>query len=399
MTQKVTILVDEDLDGLTSARIIYNFEKEKGSDVNVVFQTWDVFGVSEDDVNNVLATKPDKVYILDIGSDEMVLRAITPILESGIAVSVLDNHPPDIEVIGTDKLGEFLLYQKELEDKYSKSFYYNSTTDNCTAGIAYSITKDICKNKMNTLWAILGLKGDVAYDKKEGAPLFQEAMSQYPLLKRGFYYGTFTWGNLDFMANLFHNPRRIIFNEAPKVCFQAMAELEDNPKKFGVGWLEIYKEAEKVIVDGRRKLTGFDEYPNVKRMTELYIEWKDWKEIYQKRGNCITLDYEDYGVSIIKHNWNLGSALCNVKAGDMKKANFCINTIEDKNIVHVSGRNTKYSKIHIGKVFYNCDQSILKGGGIKEAGSAQSKILDTDIILQELDEAVERSKSQSVLRQ
>jgi len=68
----------------------------------------------------------------------------------------------------------------------------------------------------------------------------------------------------------------------------------------------------------------------------------------------------------------------------MKKAHFAINVIPDKH-THISGRCyndliTKQYDVHIGKIFYNCNQDILKGGGLAQAGGANSTKSVDDIL-------------------
>lgn len=386
MPKNVVIYSDDDLDGLMSTRLTYNHLIASDPNVNIklLWQKWADFGLSEESSKEILDFKPDEVFILDVGSDEDTIKSIKPILEQNIPVTLLDNHPPDLEVIGADAYNDFSSYLQSLKDAFSLE--YVSTTTNCTTGIVYRLfEKTLETNPINKLWAIMGLKGDVATDKvfnPDGYAIYEKCIKEFPQLNRGFFYGTFTWNNLDFMNNFFHNPRRLLYDDAPQLCFDATTEIQDNPDKFRVGWLNIYKTAEQFILGKKTALEAFNDYPNVKRVMEVYAQWKGWKDV-EKRGHIITFDYGKFGVSLISHPWNLGSALCATKSNDMKKSQFVINDIPGK-LIHVSGRGYRGSPIHIGKILHNCNPGILRGGGLKQAGGAQAIVNDVEAVLEEL---------------
>jgi len=128
--------------------------------------------------------------------------------------------------------------------------------------------------------------------------------------------------------------------------------------------------------------------PEFKKVTE---DWKNNVKLefpYVKTGEALK---STYGVSIISHKWNIGSAMANKLGGQNKKPWFVINTIP-KYGIHVSGRNgTLDSQLHIGKVFRMANPAIMEGGGLKQAGSCKCHTNNPEAVLDELVRAVEAS--------
>jgi hypothetical protein len=413
---KSIIFADEDTDGMTAVRIMYNYLTSLGDEVKVLWQTWDIFGVRKEDIDRIMAEKPDKVFILDIGSDKEVLDNILPILQKDIPVTIFDNHPPELLLLGAVAYKEYQDLLATLRDTYPSLFVYHSTHDSCTAAICYDYAvKQKYVNPNNDLWAILGITGDVAKTNTESKPIFEYLKTKYPKLQRAIFfsssYGTgFKWETLDMMAQILHVPRRMIFDEAPPICFRAMEEIEQNPKLVGTGWFYMYRASDQMVALRMAEreaakmpkesvlhyyelphiaLERFKDTPNIHKILELNAEWRDtWKDV-EDRGKNIVYDFDTYQVSLISHPWNLGSALASKRAGNTKKTHFTINDIPDKQI-HVSGRGGKNATIHIGQVFKMCDPKILLGGGFKEAGSAKGMVNDVSEILDALTDGANR---------
>ena len=383
----IVVFSDEDTDGMTSSRMVYNYyDTLFGIKPRIIYQTWDKFGWTEEDIKMIDSYHPSVVYMTDIGSSDDYLKLLKPLLEKGIKVFVYDNHPQEIVSAYAD------IFKREYKD----NFYLKSTHDNCTAGLIYKYlvepsVKDetILRTKFDK-WAMIGLIGDVASKRGEGGDSFQKLVLKHPMFLGSIKFPSktkqpFLWGLGDFFAQFFHIPRRILYNEAPYLAFEAMREMEGMND-----WMSIYQTLDielaklwplgatfiseteyktKDEITGRVTLPEkFDSTPNVERLMQLNLRWRnDWKKV-QDRGSNVELDYGTYGVTIISHPWNLGSALCNVR--QKEKPHFVINYIPQLKKIHLSGRTGSTGTFSIGEVFSNLPANVAIGGGLKEAGSA-----------------------------
>lgn len=379
------IFSDDDADGILSSYIVSHLLKRRGERVKLLFQSWEKFGVTEENIKTIFSFNPTHVFFLDIGSDMSMLHVAEKFLEKNVSVTILDNHPPDQEILSQDEYFEFRTKLKELEA--NKNFEYFSDTENCTTGKAYlyySIEKDV--PEFIEKLTLFGLVADVVTETKEGGSLYQKLLKKYPEFSGKIYYGPktdFSWGILDAVVGFFHIPRRILYNEAPPLAINFLLSAEKNNLDF----IKLYMEIEEMLGDYWKErdiqkivYPSYDE--SVRRIMECVIQWRtQWKKILE-RGNILSLDYNKFMISIITHEWNLGSALANLKISETRKPHFVINFIPKYQIYYVSGRGD--GSIHIGKVFSQCDKNILEGGGLKNAGSAIGKTLEVDKILREI---------------
>jgi hypothetical protein len=422
------IFSDEDCDGLTSARIT-----QATTGGTVLFQKWNVFGITSEDVATIGSLHPKTVYLLDLGSGIEMLTAARLFLDHAIKVVILDNHPPDPEVETPEA---YTNYQSLLNNlNQYDNFYYKSTTESCTAGLAYSyffegsqpVTAPVSVGMMQR-WAMIGLTGDVATDaengyKTEGGQLFRRLLTQNPYLSGLFMAkadgADYNFGLLDFYARLLHVPRRIVFDNAPEICLGAMQEMEHIPNwidfnrivatKDEVSTSKLFYTVENNIMKTANPMT--------KMLLSLYQKWDAEHGKADGKGKSSRLHYPDFDVTILSSEWNLGSALAgkwsmiNANQGH-PKAQFVINDIPGREI-HISGRGPKMvpvlhvhpsrpdenyttsesAPIHIGKVFKMANPNIMVGGGLQPAGSAKGLVNDPEILLNELVKAVERSKA------
>jgi hypothetical protein len=399
------ILSDEDADGMCSSRIMHNAVTSAypNSDHTLVWQNWDVFGLKEGDIDKILEAKPRTAYILDIGSGLDMLNQTNRLLENNINVVILDNHPPDPVVETSDTMHKFRdaldLQRKKYPfpptDSYpTPYFFYKSTTESCTTAIAYNYCSTMGLPLTNMeKWALLGIKGDVASESAESGPIFDNLLDKHlsfaGLLSSKDLGGSYNWGIIDFYAQLLHVPRRMLFNEAPPIVYAAMKEMETIPN-----WLPLYDQVfnkESSTLGSVDIRVGTPKYPATERLLSLELEWKKEHVKVEGRGQNIRLDYSDFGVTIVSHKWNLGSALASKLSGINKKTWFVINTITDKG-VHVSGRGSDTGRLHIGKVFRSCDPSVMEGGGLQPAGSATTHTTNVEAILDALVKGVQVSK-------
>lgn len=394
------IFSDEDCDGMCATRIIHNglTNAYPNSTHTIIWQTWDVFGLLRENVEAIRAMKPRTAYILDIGSDLLAVNYAAELLSEGINVVILDNHPPDSRIENGEDYTDYKTTLFTLRQKFPMPpvaaekpyFFYESTNDNCTTGIAFSYAlRQGWSVKNMEKWALLGLEGDVATETPEGRIIFDNLMTKHPhldgLLASKNIRSTYDWSILAFYAQLLHNPRRMLFNDAPPVVYPAMQDMETYPN-----WLDFYDYVNK---EGKGlTFPHLDKpHPAIKTILDLTIAYRKGKGEPEERGNSTQLDYPDFGVSIIRHKWNLGSALCNKLSSTYKKTWFVINDIPEYG-VHVSGRGGADGKLHIGKVFRSCNPEIMEGGGLAPAGSAKTKTNNIEVILDELVRAVAVSK-------
>jgi single-stranded DNA-specific DHH superfamily exonuclease len=398
-TSDTVLLVDEDTDGMCATRIMHNaltttYPKSAHS---IHWQNWDTFGLKDGDIQAIIDKKPRTAYILDIGSGLDMLKGAEELLKNNINVVILDNHPPDVEVENGEDYTSYLDLLVGLRGDYPfppvdayphPYFFYKSTTESCTTAIVYDYCRNLGMPVVNMeKWALLGLTGDVATNSKEGGVLYKDILSRHPhlrgLLSSTNIGGFYDWSILDFYARYLHVPRRMIFNEAPPHCYASMKELEQIPD-----WLFLYNAVNKNKIDSD---ILDHKNPETKFVLDLQLLWQKEHSKVEERGNITTLDFPDFAVSVVNHKWNLGSALASKLSGQKKKSWFVINDIPDKDI-HVSGRGGKDGKLHIGKVFRRCDPAIMKGGGLRPAGSAKAFTTNVEAVLDELVRAVEASK-------
>ena len=388
--KSVVIFTDEDTDGMCCTRIIDNALERAYPQAKrtIMWQDWDTFGLKETDVYKILAEAPTTVFILDLGSGTDMLKYVTQLLDKGINVVLLDNHPPDVDVVSLEKHKEFVAMLEGMRAKYT-GFYYESSDKTCTTAIAYNYAKGQGWSVENMeKWAIMGIEGDVAHDPiktPEGYALFEELIQRHGSLKGLLATKAalgYDWSILAFYAQLFHNPRRMLLNKGPEACYPAMKEMEQFPS-----WIGLYEMVNKKKIDATI-LAGL---PATKNLLALTVEYRDKKGEVEKRGNYTELDYGDYGVTIINHPWNIASALASKLSGRNHKSWFVINSMPGYGI-HVSGRGGEDGKLHIGKVFSVAKPDIMQGGGLRPAGSAKTFTEDVEVVLDELVRCVEATR-------
>ncbi len=393
------IMTDEDTDGMCATRIVHNALTltQPNSKHIIRWQDWDTFGISQGDVDVIKSFHPETAFILDLGSGLDILQKASDLLKTGMRVVVLDNHPPDKEVETKEDMAKYSSLLQGLRD--FPSFYYESSNENCTTGIVYKMAQQSQWPIANMeKWALLGLRGDVASDSQEGGPIYNEILMRHGGLKGLLATEAnlgYNWGLIDFYAQLLHVQRRMVFNAAPPFCYEGMKEMEQIPN-----WLDLYT----MITKGALTSSLFEggKNPNTQMMALNHIKYKpEFKKVTEDWKNNVKLEFpyydrgieswKTYGVSIISHEWNIGSAMANKLGGQNKKPWFVINTIP-KYGVHVSGRNgVSDSQLHIGKVFRMANPTIMEGGGLKQAGSAKTHTNNPEAVLDELIRAVEAS--------
>jgi len=406
MTDTV-ILSDEDCDGLCAAKIVASAHAQS----DIIFQKWNIFGLEKGNVETILSHNPKQVYLLDLGSGMEMLEAAAEILGTGARVTILDNHPPDPVVETPEDMKKFTDTLFRMGTTFKDKFYYDSSTETCTTGIAYEMMSKIVP--IDVRWALIGLTGDVATDPKKsprGHALYKQLLEVSPYLTGLFMSKTdgasYDFGLLSFYAKLLHVPRRMYFDRAPAFVYSAMLEMDKIPN-----WLEFNRllgtkdEIEKtpLFKDGKN--------PHTKSILVAQAQWEKDHSEAEKKGNSTLLHYPDFDVTVLSHKWNLGSALASKRLGMTKKAQFVINTIPKSEFtegeIHISGRGPTEQQIavngsitviktipglHIGKVFRKADPAIMEGGGIQPAGSAKGLNQDPEVLLNELVKAVARAK-------
>jgi hypothetical protein len=274
------------------------------------------------------------------------------------------------------------------------------------------------------------LTGDVATDAdhgyaNEGGQLYQRLIKAYPYFDGLFMSkadgADYDYGVLSFYAKLFHIPRRILFDEAPAICLPAMIEMEKIPN-----WLEFNRlvatkdeiETSRLFYEvkdiKKAEFSPINSY--TKMLLKLFQKYETEHSKADGKGKSTRIHYPDFDVTILSHEWNLGSALASkwsmiATNSGHPKAQFVINDIPNREI-HISGRGPKEvfyldpdapagmagvmkrkAGIHIGKVFKMASPDIMVGGGLQPAGSAKGLVNDPELILNELVKAVKRSQT------
>ena len=123
---KIHIIVDSDVDGYTSASMVYRYIKQLGKDINVTYSlhTKKQHGISED----IEIPKDCELLIIpDAGSND--IEQCKELTEKGIDVIILDHHI-------CDKQNDFaIVVNNQMCDYPNKNF--------CGAGIVYKFLKAI----------------------------------------------------------------------------------------------------------------------------------------------------------------------------------------------------------------------------------------------------------------
>ncbi|MGB9615329.1 MAG: hypothetical protein ACPL3B_07495, partial [Fervidobacterium sp.] len=305
--EKIIVFADDDADGVLSTYILHSFLKSKGEQHRIMFQTWHKFGITEENISQILSYSPSKVYFLDIGSDLNVLEKVSYLIKKGVKVTVLDNHCPTLDVIGEN---DFLKYKNLLEElKKTGYFEYYSSTETCTTGYVYLY---VISNGMNVTpfleqLTLFGLVADVSTDTKIGGEIYGKLIEKYPEYKGQIYYGEkmmYEWSIIDAVTQFFHVPRRIIYDDAPPLLMNFLRTIEESDYDF----IRLYMDVEKMLSETykMKQVTVLDYPEPVKTVLSLIVSWRtQWKEILE-RGNIFTLDYKNFQVNIVSHEWNLG---------------------------------------------------------------------------------------------
>ena len=123
---RIHIIVDSDVDGYTSASMVYRYIKQLGEDINVTYSlhTKKQHGISED----IEIPKDCKLLIIpDAGSND--IEQCKELAEKGIDVIILDHHI-------CDKQNDFaIVVNNQMCDYPNKNF--------CGAGIVYKFLKAV----------------------------------------------------------------------------------------------------------------------------------------------------------------------------------------------------------------------------------------------------------------
>ena len=123
---RIHIIVDSDVDGYTSASMVYRYIKQLGKDINVTYSlhTKKQHGISED---IEIPKDCDLLIIPDAGSND--IEQCKELVEKGIDVIILDHHI-------CDKENDFaIVVNNQMCDYPNKNF--------CGAGIVYKFLKAI----------------------------------------------------------------------------------------------------------------------------------------------------------------------------------------------------------------------------------------------------------------
>jgi hypothetical protein len=364
---KVYAIADDDLDGITSARLVtlaHNVMRSQDPTVefNLKFQTWARFGLSPEDLVNLeqLLTreKYDSFYLLDLGSDEQILGGLRGIQDrlkkkgQVVKMFVFDNHPPD------DFAPLLAKYQKE-------DFLISSSQQSCTAGLLFAYFKDLYSLepkilKWAEIYAILGLYGDVATEGEIGKITFQALKEKHPEM----FQTVVVWEKdqnkekvvLDMVAKHFHNLRRVLFDKGPPLGLMMMSELEKIDDVLAL----LQPQSE----DSMKTYTAIAE---VKTVTG---DWqRHWIECLR---NSIIFSCKKYTFVVVNHKWDVSSSLASWKASEFKKTCFVLN-YGTPGHPHIGVRNPN-TGIRLDVRDFNTAVSVaskgmLSGGGLHEAGS------------------------------
>jgi single-stranded DNA-specific DHH superfamily exonuclease len=378
---KTVIFADEDPDGLISTHLVR--VTKNVSEQDVIFSKWNKFGLDTERIPLIKEKKPDELYILDIGSDLEMLKVIQSTF-ADIPVHIFDNHPPRKELLTPTEWTEY----EELLTTLRKNpnFTYVSTEDNCTTGLVYDYITHF--DEKLAKWAVLGITADVASETPEGSRILQAILP-----KCGFFTGLivskavggkYDWGVTNIFTQLLSTPRRILLDDSPLLCLRAMSEMDS----FG-DWFKIYQALEALSFDSPQSKDLKSHLkerfpPNLSEILGLFATYKQsWKTVFEPK-NHYYIDYPTFGLTVISSDWNIGSAVANVYATEKKKPQIVINTFSTLDLpYHVSGRCSEKDGFDIGKLFKLCDP-ILKGGGLKVAGSANATIKNIEKIIDTL---------------
>ncbi len=363
------ILSDEDGDGITSARIV-----QLATDAEVVLFKED-FSIEDKDIDTIKSYKPKNVYVLDIGSDAEMLQKLADLSEEiQCNVNVIDNHPPE-DISHFDTF--FGTRTKVL-----------SSNNNCTAGIAYGVFEEIfAENKRREYWAevwtLLGLHSDVKAESREGKPIVDKLLPKHPelfgkVLTPKKSSSTESGWTTDDSSNILRQlvtivnvPKRSLYHFGAYLMYNALTEIEKANNIFAL-WEPIDENS----VEGMKFKTLMPNTYILRKEVDNYYEKA--KTVFSSDNDFKFWDFDYITVSQIRHPWNLGGYVANLKSPDRKKTHFCINLggIDPKRykITARSDNRSKEAKnIDVGKVFSRATEisnGKLKGGGLKQAGSA-----------------------------
>jgi hypothetical protein len=366
------IIADDDPDGLTSTRQVVNYLDYKKKNYTYMFTDWKAFGIDTElftAKGKQIGAPIDTVYFLDIGSGLEDIHNAMKIGENIKAKHVLiaDNHPPSKEEPGFQEWADEVM---SINDDTNTQVY--STTESCTAGMIWEYLNDKeFRTEWNDRWALIGLDADVAIDKPQGKKVADILFKDYPELKGEVMTPkkeTNGWGYwrrpiLGAVAHILHNPRRIAYSEGTAMTYSALEEIE----KYGDLMRLLTLKSDSVPV-------GF---PNIRNILKYNEQWEDrfFKEVFSG-GRSQHIDYGLFGITVFNHEWNCGSAACNIQSKEKPWMAINLGTPEFNHISGRVGRDRKSNVTHAGNfrdwfgALSKVSNGQINGGGIKEAGSA-----------------------------
>ena len=350
------VILTFDCDGILSAAIA---QKVWGG--RVVFQKWHKFAVDAEDVALIRSLKPKVVAVTDLGAEEESLGLLSGLAAEGVKVWVFDNHPPE-------DLSTVASYAGE-------NFHIVTSSANCSAGLLYDAVKDALEDygEWAKTWAALAIYGDVMTDAEQGKPMYDAILAENPVLSSKILRwgkgedGKFATQESDMVARLsgyFNTPRRIARHYGAYTALQMAREIEK------AGDVTLPEQG-----FGRREEAL---YPATFMVKKWRQEWYDrWTDVF-KAENMRFWDLGDFTFSVVSHEWNVGTQVANIKAGDKErsKPHLCLNLCPFDGYVTIGARKPKEgSSLHLGKVLNRAGElsgGVLKGGGLSMAASAHA---------------------------
>lgn len=343
----MTILIYShlDADGITSARIIAlaltnpNLQTKP----EVKFSPNVTFGIEGLDFSK-LSPDVTRIIVSDLGTSKEVLDGLNNWRESqqqnARSVMVIDHHPPT----------------PDWRDYQAPGFIVANDQEHCSASLAYhlfSTHSDEGEYSDTTLdwmaiWAIVGIYGDIAKDKKGArailealAPKHRELISQL-----SGKYPKWIHQPAGMIARALNIPRRHFFDIGATIGYHALAEAEQANDPF-----QMVRTV---------PLEDWTKYPYTVMLRKLI------EEVRLKENEFVEhrlLDYDAIGISIITSKADVAGNFARKDKKALGKPVICINDGILPGQYKLSGRSDSLDLSKVMEVAGAISGGLIKGGG------------------------------------
>jgi single-stranded DNA-specific DHH superfamily exonuclease len=336
-----------DADGITSARVIAlhiagEIGKYVPTNVQVRFTPNVTFGV--EGLNfDTLPPDINRIVLSDIGTSKEVLDGVSGWIEAGNAgarsAMLIDHHPP----------------APDWKEYQQPGFTILNDQEHCSASLAYHLftmaaDPDADREMLDwmAIWAIVGIYGDIAKDKKGARAILDKLASSHRELvsQLSGKYPKWIHQPAGMVARALNIPRRHFFDLGASIGYHALAEAEQANDPFQM--------VRTVPIE------DWVRFPYTVMLRKLI------EEVRVKENEFVEhrlLDYDAIGISIITSKADVAGNFARKDKKDLGKPVICINDGILPGHYKLSGRSDSLDLSKVMEVAGAISGGLIKGGG------------------------------------